>query len=196
MGDLAQEAYEYEVQETAGLMDALLRDPEKVTNYYDVGVWRVFPHFAAGYPRALVILPSPNADDDDYEQVWQGITSGVLRKLPLSQIVSDALGAQGAEEVARAALGDLQEAAKSRRRDDHYYAMVADAYAKITAAGETRPLPTLSEWTGLGIDTMRTQVSEARKRGILTGVHGRAGGRLTDKAKALLGETGDVGRER
>ena len=37
---------------------------------------------------------------------------------------------------------------------------------------------------------MRTQVSTARKRGMLTGVPGRPEGKLTDKAKAMLREAG------
>jgi hypothetical protein len=51
---------------------------------------------------------------------------------------------------------------------------------------DNRPLVTLADAARLSVDTMRAQVREARRRGLLTGTHGRAVGEVTDKAPELL----------
>ena len=52
--------------------------------------------------------------------------------------------------------------------------------------GERNPISALAESTGMNIDTLRTQIREARKRGMLSGQPGRAGGELSELALELL----------
>jgi transposase len=73
------------------------------------------------------------------------------------------------------------------RRDDRFYAEVAAAYAEAVAAGNNRPIDTIADALGRSRNTVKDVIREARARGLLTETtHGRAGGRLTAKAKKLL----------
>jgi hypothetical protein len=166
----------------AGAGDIVAVDRSEV---FRAGVWRVFApdQNGRGYPMALVILPDPEAPED---QVLHGITSAVLQKVPLPAIAAHYREQIAPQAGTQSALARLAWAARNRLRDDLYYSIVADAYARITDAGDRRPLPTLSELSGISVGTVRTQLREARKRGLLTGSHGRAGGRLTDRGRALL----------
>jgi hypothetical protein len=51
--------------------------------------------------------------------------------------------------------------------------MASAAYTSLTEAGDTSPLATLADSAGLPVGTVRTQIREARRRGMLTGSHGR-----------------------
>lgn len=76
---------------------------------------------------------------------------------------------------------------KRMRRDDRFYAEMAAAYAEAVAAGNNRPIDTIAEALGRSRNTVKDVIREARARGLLTETtHGRAGGRLTAKAKKLL----------
>jgi 8-oxo-dGTP pyrophosphatase MutT (NUDIX family) len=185
----AYDLYYEEIAAAMGLLEqlndnlALKREPEMVR----AGAWRVYApdHNSQGYPMCLVIVPDPEASD---EEVYHGITRGVLQKIPITEMRAQYLEEIRPRIADANALGDFAGAARtgSRRRGKRYYALLARAYVSITDAGDQRPLRTLSEVSGIGIDTVRTQVREARKRGMLTGIPGRPGGRLTDKARELL----------
>jgi predicted transcriptional regulator len=76
---------------------------------------------------------------------------------------------------------------KRMRRDDRFYAEMAAAYAEVVAAGNNRPVDTIAEALGRSRNTVKDVIREARARGLLSETtHGRAGGRLTAKAKRLL----------
>ena len=76
---------------------------------------------------------------------------------------------------------------KRMRRDDRFYAEMAAAYAEAVAAGNNRPIDTIADALGRSRNTVKDVIREARARGLLTETtHGRAGGRLTAKAKKLL----------
>jgi hypothetical protein len=76
---------------------------------------------------------------------------------------------------------------KRMRRDDRFYAEVAAAYAEAVAAGNNRAIDTIADALGRSRNTVKDVIREARARGLLTETtHGRAGGRLTAKAKKLL----------
>jgi hypothetical protein len=73
------------------------------------------------------------------------------------------------------------------RRDERFYAEMAAAYAEAVSAGNNRPIDTIAEALGRSRNTVKDVIREARARGLLTETtHGRAGGRLTAKAKRLL----------
>ena len=157
-----------------------------VVDLYHAGdSWVVCAHYGDPHPEALVILPAPDAPGLDHG--GQGITSAVLRKVPLSEITAEGrqLSTLWGAELARRALRKLSDAG-DRRRDDLYYALVADAYVSTTSRGDKRPVMTLALVTGSNVETMRSRIREARNRGLLTGESGKAGGSLTDKAREML----------
>lgn len=75
----------------------------------------------------------------------------------------------------------------SRRPDDRYYAELASEYATI-AEKSKRPTATLAELRGEPIEKIRSHVHLARANGFLTNAPkpGKAGGKLTPKAKQVL----------
>jgi hypothetical protein len=76
---------------------------------------------------------------------------------------------------------------KRMRRDERFYAEMAAAYAEAVSAGNNRPVDTIAAALGRSRNTVKDVIREARARGLLTETtHGRAGGRLTAKAKRLL----------
>jgi hypothetical protein len=82
---------------------------------------------------------------------------------------------------------DMHLPPRRMRRDDRFYAEMAAAYAEAVAAGNNRPIDTIAEALGRSRNTVKDVIREARARGLLTETtHGRAGGRLTAKAKRLL----------
>jgi hypothetical protein len=80
------------------------------------------------------------------------------------------------------------------RLDDLFYAELAAAYADAVEAGNTRPIDTLAEEIGRSRNYVRDVIREARARGYLTKTaSGRAGGRLTIKARKLLRQRDEEG---
>jgi hypothetical protein len=76
---------------------------------------------------------------------------------------------------------------KRMRRDERFYAEMAAAYAEAVSAGNNRPVDAIAKALGRSRNTVKDVIREARARGLLTETtHGRAGGRLTSKAKKLL----------
>jgi hypothetical protein len=76
---------------------------------------------------------------------------------------------------------------KRMRRDERFYAEMAAAYAEAVSAGNNRPIDTIAQALGRSRNTVKDVIREARARGLLTETtHGRAGGRLTARAKRLL----------
>jgi hypothetical protein len=68
-----------------------------------------------------------------------------------------------------------------------FYAGMAAAYAEAASAGHNRPIDTIAQALGRSRNTVKDVIREARARGLLTETtHGRAGGRLTARAKRLL----------
>lgn len=127
------------------------------------------------------------------------ITGQLLRSIPYGELRDAAVA-----WLQQGILGHLLAATAEAWRDvrgaqprrlgpsgysDLFYARVAARYASLVAAGEAQPMRRMSsEQEGVPIPTVRTQVSEARKRGLLTDAPrpGRAGGELTDKAIEIL----------
>jgi len=76
---------------------------------------------------------------------------------------------------------------KRQRRDDLYFARLAARYAELVELGMRRPIPLLAAETGLAPSTLTAAIRDARRTGFLTATpRGRAGGRLTAKARRLL----------
>lgn len=68
-----------------------------------------------------------------------------------------------------------------------FLARLAEGYVKLIEEGHTRPHIPLAAATGINPGTMKTYISRARERDLLTTTgQGRAGGELTEKAKKIL----------
>jgi hypothetical protein len=78
-----------------------------------------------------------------------------------------------------------------RGRPDLYYARLAAAYVSAVESGNPRPVAAVAEQLGDGYSSayVRDALHRARERGLLIRPpRGRAGGRLTNKALAMLDE--------
>jgi hypothetical protein len=185
----ADSLYQEELEAIMALVDSLRRAgeaPAEDSRAVRVGPWLVYApdHNGGGYPLSLVIVPDPAARAED---ILYGITAGVLQKLRVGELRDRYREQVAPRFAARDWLAKYIGAASQRRRDDTYYAIASAAYAALTDAGDTSPLQTLADHASLPVGTVRSQIREARRRGMLTGVHGRPGGKLTELATGLLG---------
>jgi hypothetical protein len=129
------------------------------------------------------------------------LNARLIHDLPFGEIVAAARAdlAAWASDVDRVApdmaarrqhfAAVLRERPGRRGRTDLEYARLAAEYAELIFDGDTMPVVTLAEELHVAESTVRNQLSEARRRGLLTATKpGRAGGRLTAKAQRLLKE--------
>lgn len=79
---------------------------------------------------------------------------------------------------------------------DERLAVLSALYVHFVDAGERAPAQRLAVGFDLNPATVKGHLRAARQRGFLTKVEGKAGGRLTDKANAILrGMKPDAGAE-
>lgn len=165
---------------------AALESGESVRVFH-AGPWLALVPSAAsvspdGYPLSLVLLPDP---EGDREVISRGISTTVLRAVPLAEIAAASLAE--AEASADVTIFDTYiRRYPMRRRDDVYYSLLASAYVSMTRSGDRTPMLTLADMTGANVGTVRGQVREAVNRGLLTRSPGRPGGELTAKARSVL----------
>ena len=169
-----------------GLVESVCLEPRTTR-----GLLRRFP---ARQPEAIDDTTSPLPPG--------GVTSRLLRRLPLGEIV-EAVRAelhQTARDVAphgrRAGHQFADRAAVFARRPgragrgDRDYAEVAAAYVSILATGDLKPVETLAAQMVLSPSQIRNVLYEARRRALLTKAPpGRPGGQLTEKCHRVLKET-------
>jgi hypothetical protein len=117
-----------------------------------------------------------------------GITSRILRKVPLEAIIDEALRRlneisrlpSGWDAIARNAPGRPGRAG----RDDRFYATWSKRYVE---ADPRRRIRDLEETYGESYGAITQWIYDARERGLLSRTgQGRSGGVLTDKAVAIL----------
>jgi hypothetical protein len=133
-----------------------------------------------------------------------GMLSGVNERLPINPETLKRLRLAGiSEQVARelkrpwlkyllSGLDDEWAKGLSLRpgrkgRNDYFFAELAQEYLEV-CAWSSEPLLELHANRPFSLKTTKNQLTEARKRGLLTAppVRGKAGGELTPKALALL----------
>lgn len=173
------------VLDQSGLIESICLEPRTTK-----GLLRRFP---PGHPEAVSDTTSPLPAG--------GVTSRLLRRLPLGEIVeavrselrmiardirphggAGTVGADRAEQFARRP--------GRAGRSDRDYAEVAAAYVAILATSDPRPVETLAAQTFLSPSQIRNVLYEARRRELLTKAPpGRPGGQLTDKCRRTLEET-------
>ncbi|MBM7771989.1 hypothetical protein JOD54_002193 [Actinokineospora baliensis] len=145
----------------------------------------------------------PAADPED---AVGGISSTVIRQIDFRraaegwrQLRGAAIsGAEGIRTLAITAEG-FSKIVRPLINDglsDEYLAWLATAYVTFVEAGVASVTAHLSDVVQRRPDTIRSHLKEARNRGLLTTIKGRAGGKLTDKAKAITSvrfEGDDIG---
>lgn len=110
------------------------------------------------------------AGDDDAEEfsgVFEGITSSLLRSVPLRH--AQAL-MRGLHE--RVSLQDVERhimPLPSRVESDRDYVHISAAYVDLVRSHSVQPIQRLSEWTGESTDTWFARLRRARTKGILLG---------------------------
>lgn len=132
-----------------------------------------------GGPERLVIEP---VDPDNPPE--GGISHTVLRELDIAGTLRE-LQEAATVDIDQRAIDELRQAA-SEGLTDRYLALLAWHYVVRVDAGEVSVPATLAGTLGKSLPTVRNQLGTARRRGLLTGGAGRMGGRLTDKANAIL----------
>ncbi|WP_067571560.1 hypothetical protein [Nocardia acidivorans] len=158
----------------------------------DLGDWVVKMEWPAGVenggPCVLLIEP---ADPQNYPA--GGLSSTVLRDIDF----------RGAVETLRRQLKGSQPSGKASERHetnrakslrdalaqgvtDEYLALLAAAYVSATNRGQAKPLDYLAEMVGKTANTIKGHLWQARKKELLIGSAGRAGGQLTGKANGIL----------
>lgn len=137
---------------------------------------------AYGGPVELHVRP---ADPDNPPE--GGISQTILRQVDFRAATRDlrrdriVVGRDGASD------DKLRELA-AQGLTDAYLVVVSDKYARLVGAGVEHPMQVIAEIIGRSESTVKGHLWQARKRGILTGGPGRAGGHLTEHGKAALDE--------
>ncbi|GII92935.1 hypothetical protein [Sinosporangium siamense] len=153
-------------------------------------------------PSQMVITAAP---DGDPQEIAKGITPGVLRAIPLGDLIKEQrMTVQDATATLREA-GVKAAAQVKRMVDDNprpgragrppvFYAIVASAYTCALVAQEERPVAWLAEQIGADRKTVENWLRLAREEyGMLSpATHGVAGGVMTPKAEQVLREAADV----
>lgn len=156
--------------------------PEVTTSHYE---WE-------GYDVQLVLRPVSgrkavtelHVSPIDGAEPAGPLTSVLLRTLPLGRMRDDALEVE--------TLGEARSLVGSVRRDERFYAEVAEAYVNLLAVNAYKPVEALAHAVEVPVRTVHAWLHKARKRGLLTSAGaGQAGGELTERARALLDDQDD-----
>lgn len=145
----------------------------------------------AGGPQRVTI---EQTDDAPARDVARGISTTVLRRLDLPGAVKMAeelapMSHEVLTEVSEA-LNQGGEAARllleNEGVSETYLALLASVYKGMADSGAPAPVPWLARLIKRSPETVKGHLKQARRDGFLTTIAGKAGGELTDKAKAVL----------
>jgi hypothetical protein len=144
--------------------------------------WRVIAHVDDQADPAQIIELTVRPYDD--AEATRGITADVLRAVRFGPLI-DTVNSHLAGHQSKPRLPDPT---KARARTDEYYAAVASLYADLVNNQKTKnPNVVLADKLDLDRAQVRDLILACRHRGLLTKAPaGRPGGRLTDKALAVL----------
>ncbi|RTL64431.1 MAG: hypothetical protein EKK42_24470 [Pseudonocardiaceae bacterium] len=118
-----------------------------------------------------------------------GISSSVLRAVDLRAANRDARAAQPDTNDQRdygIRLADIAPMIAADGITDTVLVLVAVYYAVLIENGQERPVARVAEALGRKEVTIRSWLSNARKKGLFTGAPGKAGGRLTEAGLVVL----------
>lgn len=149
----------------------------------------------AGGPSRMVIEPIG-------EMPVGGLSSTVLRQINFREAAERHREEQARQASARnrtrkdiAIFEKLREAERAELRralsedgvTDYYLAFLSWQYVQAVGAGQDKPVDNLAEDLGRSLNTVKSHLWQARKKGLLTGGSaGRKGGELSSAAEELL----------
>ncbi|GAA4187160.1 hypothetical protein GCM10022252_20230 [Streptosporangium oxazolinicum] len=162
-------------------------------------------------PAQMVIIPHPEGDP---EEIAKGITPGVLRAIPLGEIIKSermttqtaaaTLAKKEARESGASAASQIKRMVTDQPRPGRagrppiFYATVAFAYTSALIAKEDSPVAWLTQQIGADRKTVENWLRLAREEhGMLTtATHGVAEGILTPKAERALMDAAKAAQNR
>ncbi|MER6255490.1 hypothetical protein ACFY0G_42765 [Streptomyces sp. NPDC001552] len=143
-----------------------------------------------GGPQRVTVEPAEDAAPRD---IARGISTTVLRRLDLAAAVNLAKMAPKAQETLETVTRELDAGGEVAGRllasegvSDRYLALLAATYAAMAESGAPAPVPWLARLIERRPETIKDHLKKARRDGYLGTVAGKAGGDVTDKAKAVL----------
>ncbi|MFG2141656.1 hypothetical protein [Streptomyces sp. NPDC048650] len=150
--------------------------------------WPVGP--ITGGPQRVTVEP---ADDAEPRDVVRGISTTVLRRLDIAAAINLAKMAPEAQQTLQDYAQRLSASAEAAGQllaaegvSKRYLATLAATYAAMADSGAPAPVPWLARLIERRPETIKDHLKKARRDGYLGTVAGKAGGELTDKAKAVL----------
>ncbi|MGV9278284.1 hypothetical protein [Streptomyces griseosporeus] len=159
--------------------------------------WPVGP--VNGGPQRITIEPDGDAPA---REVTRGISTTVLRRLDVAAALALAKQAPEAQRTLEEVAGKLNEmgeaaglALEGEGVSERYLALLVVTYTAMADFGASAPIPWLARLIGRQPETVKDHLKRARRDGFLTTVAGKAGGELTDKAKAVFEEMTEAGSQ-
>ncbi|MCX5203305.1 hypothetical protein OG897_17865 [Streptomyces sp. NBC_00237] len=166
-----------------GLEVVQFRDSWWITMWWPEGA-------VSGGPQKIVIEAAPDAPPGD---VARGISTTVLRRMDLAEAVRKAQETAPTSPPWQAQEGRLVELAALAGRllgeegvSQRYLSVLCLTYRDLVDKGVQAPVPWLAEQVGRKPDSIKDHLKKARRDGLLTSRAGRAGGDLTEVARAAL----------
>ncbi|MEW1548992.1 hypothetical protein [Streptomyces tsukubensis] len=159
------------------------------------GAWRIRMWWPSGPvtggPQRISI---EKAEEAPAREVARGISTTVLRRLDLPAAVKAAQeAAPSIEEGAREITQAIEAAGGAAKRlldlqgvSVPYLVALSAAYVQMSGTGAVRPVDWLARLIERRPETVRDHLKKARRDGYLSSLAGKAGGDLTEKAKAVL----------
>lgn len=135
-----------------------------------------------GGPSELRLYPV----DPDNPPVG-GVSSSILRDLDFRAAAVKARGSMTAQ-TPELDLGPVLSLLETHGVTDEVLVSAAYLYVSHVERGGTGTVSGLAEAFGRSEVTVRSWLTRARKKGFLTGAHGKLGGHLTPKALDILGK--------
>lgn len=134
-------------------------------------------------PESVTVSPFGDAEGYEIASLTDGVTTGVLRALPLQDARKRLAKLQAA--ATEESVLDLPE----RLGSPLDWARFAAAYAAAAEAGDHSPILTLARRLGLPRNTVSARVRRARELGLITRPSKKSIGQLTARAERLLNES-------
>lgn len=133
------------------------------------------------------------ADDASPRDVVRGISTTVLRRLDIAAAMNAAKMAPEAQRTLEDVTRKLEESGEAAGTllanegvSERYLAMLAATYKGMADSGAPAPVPWLARLIDRRPETVKDHLKKARRDGYLSTLAGKAGGDLTEKAKAVL----------
>ncbi|MGY0234975.1 hypothetical protein [Longispora urticae] len=145
--------------------------------------------FTADVPDAIGLTIQPA---DANAPLARGITTGVLRDIPLTEIAQAARkaldDAHGIGQNTEALIDTVRQAdSVASGLTPEYLSALSWAYVQLAGVPNARPIQILADGLGKNPGTLKNHIREARKRDYLTSPStGYAGGELTSLARKTL----------